>query len=540
MLGQNFVSYFEPHIPYIAFYLFSAGVLFVIIERLKGVGSIFKKKVDNHWVPLVLSLVVFIFLAWWQIARHNNFFTNGLDLGLFIQSLWDVQHLRFPHSTIRGFDNLFGDHFTPIFYLLIPFAWILGADITILLLQPLAIAAGVYVVFRIFAPRFGLLSGLVMSIGYLVFFGHQLALSFDFHPIVIFSALSIYLYRELFLREDFSFRNTAIASVLSLMLQEDISLVVFYFLTIGLGYRTLRGYTFKKVLWLGNLSLLREKMFEVAKNKNVLKGLVLLFLPLVYYVSVQNFVIKPNAPGGEYLYLSHYEPLGSSAGEILIEGIKGPKKVYDQLTSPGEKVDTFLSLAETSGYLYFFDPTAYVLSAFPYTIKFLSNGRFIPYNILHYSSYYYLFSVIAVVGVFLRLQKRPKIILFLTLYLAVATYYSAFAKKEYPYQNIGIEVAHIEANRSFLEELKKIDPEATVLADNRFVPHLAQRDVVEVACHKDRPTLEAHGEYEYTISRPNHEAVLCSPEEQERYFLSDEYEVVFENEAGIIHRKKNQ
>lgn len=519
-----------------------AIVLTLALSRVKSVQKLSRIRTTSVWIPLMLGFFVFVVLAWWQIGRHNNFYTTGLDMGLFIQSLWNIQHFDAPYSTIRGFENIFGDHFTPFFFILSPVAWVLGADLTLLLLQPLAIAIGTCIVYQMINKRFGVLLALVVAGGYSVFFGHQTALSFDFHPITLFSPLSVMLYHELFLRGQVSIRNLTVLVGASILLQEDVSVVVFYMLAIGFVYRY--GGVVADALRKGDIGNRWNKnivkvSLALAKNWKVIYVPLLLLLPIIYYAVVQHYIIAPLGPEDGYLYTKQYEPAGSSMGEVLQTALRSPGIIVNQLTNPNGKINAFLQLAESSGFLYFISPTAILLSLCSFTIKFLNNSVVTPYNVLHYSAYFYVFTIAAVVSVCRRLEKRPTVLLMLTIYIAIITVQLTFIENDYPYERILEETRKVDENREFRAELQKIDKESTVLADNIFVPHLAERKIIDVAYHYHRPTLEAHGNYDYTVEQAQGKSFFeVNQEDKQRFFSDRQYETVFENSVGVIRKRR--
>src|SRR5450759_5640855 len=77
------------------------------------------------FVALGLGAVYFLLYTALSVLRHESYHSFGFDLGLFNQVFWNTtqgrpfestmsQALPIPHS-------LLGDHFSPVFRLLMPF-----------------------------------------------------------------------------------------------------------------------------------------------------------------------------------------------------------------------------------------------------------------------------------------------------------------------------------------------------------------------------------------------------------------------------------
>mgnify|MGYP003874157717 CR=1 FL=1 len=88
-------------------------------------------------IPVFLYTAVFGYLS---IIRHASF-ESFEDLALFDQLLWNIRHGRGPVTTISGNMHLlfhhhfFGEHFSPILYLLAPIAGITKGPEALLILQ---------------------------------------------------------------------------------------------------------------------------------------------------------------------------------------------------------------------------------------------------------------------------------------------------------------------------------------------------------------------------------------------------------------------
>ena len=102
---------------------------------------------------IVLGAVVLyaVLMGFITLTRHYAFRTHALDLGQFAQIAWSISNGDGPWMTLPAM-HAWGDHFSPILYLLAPLAWIAPITPALLIAQTLSLAAGGLVVFA-FARR---------------------------------------------------------------------------------------------------------------------------------------------------------------------------------------------------------------------------------------------------------------------------------------------------------------------------------------------------------------------------------------------------
>lgn len=87
---------------------------------------------------LLMSLAV--------LQRHRSIQTHALDLGYYVQLVWNIGHGNGARVTLPPM-HAWGDHLSPVFYLAAPVAWILPIAQTLLVAQTLVYAAGALALF---------------------------------------------------------------------------------------------------------------------------------------------------------------------------------------------------------------------------------------------------------------------------------------------------------------------------------------------------------------------------------------------------------
>ena len=105
----------------------------------------------ESWLALGLAAAYFLVFATLSVLRHRSYHSYGFDLGLFDQIFWNTtqgrlfestmgQALAVPHSQL-------GDHFSPVFLLLMPFYFAYPHPETLVVIQTLALALGAWPVY---------------------------------------------------------------------------------------------------------------------------------------------------------------------------------------------------------------------------------------------------------------------------------------------------------------------------------------------------------------------------------------------------------
>lgn len=127
-----------------------------------------KKRIDLSWIKMHLRSDYFLLLiiatgyisivSTLAIWSHHSFNTNAWDLGIYSQALYStLNHGKIFYYTSELPGNpsgsLFGIHFSPFLFLLIPVYALYQNPVTLLVLRPIAIAAGVIPLYWIARER---------------------------------------------------------------------------------------------------------------------------------------------------------------------------------------------------------------------------------------------------------------------------------------------------------------------------------------------------------------------------------------------------
>jgi uncharacterized membrane protein len=102
-------------------------------------------------VGILAYSAIFSFVT---LTRHLGLRTHALDLGYYVQLTWNLARGAGPYVSLPEM-NAWGDHLSPIMYLLAPLFWVAPGAGTLLVIQSVALALGALAVFGIAARRLG-------------------------------------------------------------------------------------------------------------------------------------------------------------------------------------------------------------------------------------------------------------------------------------------------------------------------------------------------------------------------------------------------
>jgi uncharacterized membrane protein len=273
-----------------------------MVRRFLDLGSR-----HQGWVALGLGTVYFLVYSTLSLLRHESYHSFGFDLGLFDQIFWNTTQGRPFESTMSQAlpvpHSLLGDHFSPIFLLVMPFYFAFPHPETLLVSQTLALALGAWPVYLLaklklpagYAPLWVLAYFLVIPLAYINLY--------DFHEVAFSVApLGFALYfvergrRGLFL----------LSLLVTFLVKEEMGLI---------------GAAF------GVYILLSKRDWKLGLG--VLAGSLLAFVALI------QLVIPYFAGGHSYPYIAErYAQAGGSARGILTTLVTDPLRIARVVFEP--------------------------------------------------------------------------------------------------------------------------------------------------------------------------------------------------------------
>ena len=401
-------------------------------------------------VGVAAYAVLFSFVT---VGRHYAFRTHALDLGQYAQNLWQLARGREPYDTILGW-HAWGNHFSPIFYLLAPLTLVFSGPAFLLVLQSVALGLGAVPLFLLARARVGAEAGAAIALLYLLNPSLQGINVRDFHPAALAVPL---LLTAMLAAERRRFALFGLATLLTLATREDAAIAV-----VGLG------------LWLALAQ--RRWIFGGA-----LAGASIVWL----FVAIQS-VMPGFRDDATYPYLTaHYSHFGRSLGEILQAPFTHPLRVAGWLFTL-DRVTYLAAMLAPLGFLPLAAPGA-AAGALPALAQNLLSDYPVLYNFhAQYQSFVLPFLMVgAVVGLQRLIDHRLRAprwitpVRVLALAAVVSLVLSAPTANDLALHQWWPDARHRAAYRL----LAMIPPGATVSAAERFFPHLYERNNVYVFPH---------------------------------------------------------
>lgn len=403
------------------------------------------------YIVAALALGYFVLYSVLSVLRHATYHSFGPDLGIFDQIFWNTTQGRFFESTMSLAlptpHSYFGDHFSPVYILLLPAYALVPRPETLLVIQTLFLALGVWPLYLL--TRIKLEPGfqrLVWAFVYFLFLPVAFINLYDFHEMalsVLPLGFAIYFLergqRGLFL----------LSLVSTFLIKEELPLV-------GIGF--------------GAYILLTKR--DLKLGLGVLAGSVVAFLGVVK-------VIIPAFGGGSYAYFTgriafRYPELGANPGDIVSNVVRHPDRLSSILFQP-QKLKFLVGIFGPVLGLSAFSGFAAILVLPTLGILLLSN--YPPQYA--FTSHYSATLIALVIGTsilgFARLPARyrpPVAASLLASSLAFSVLFGGLPfSRHFNAQMFRTEPRYV----AFAPSLALIPPGASVAAENNLTPHLSQR-----------------------------------------------------------------
>ena len=304
---------------------------------------------SDYFILFLIAFFYVIVVSSVAISRHYAFRTNAWDLSIYSQSLYSTLNhgkLLYYTSELPGnpSGSLFGIHFSPFLFLLVPIYAIYQNPVTLLILRPIVISIGLIPLYWILREQ-QLNSRLLtffLAIIYVVFPPINAPLSnFDVEAFLP----ALFLFAIYYLRKG-KLLHSYIFVVLSLMVNEFIPLIIM----------AMAVYFFL---------LHREEIIYGLRSKKITKNAIfsiLLLLTGILWFMLAGAVIthfNPNALSTKW----EWGEFGTSPGEIVTNVLANPAKTINVLFNDGQS--KFLYITSLFGplvFLSFLDPLTLIMT----------------------------------------------------------------------------------------------------------------------------------------------------------------------------------
>jgi uncharacterized membrane protein len=464
---------------------------------------------------LFVWLLTFAFsciLCFVRLYQHYVFQTNCFDLGLEASVAWNTAHGRLFYDSLRDI-NYLADHFSPVYILFVPFVKLFDPAQTLLVIQSLILSASFPAAYLL-ANRFTHSKVLSLSTAFLLIanpFFHYVS-RFDFHPEALAIALLLWLFYFMETRRWYLF---GICLALCLCLKENIPIAV-----TALGIYAV----FKKRLRIVGLML-------------ILSGAAAFYL--------ENAYIMPYFSKGwvNYHWYHRYSHLGPTFKDAIKNILLNPSLFLKPFLLDWTRAKTLYRIVLNTGFLCLLSPTALLALLIVLLQHLLSN--YTPQLVLshHYSSTILPFIVLATsngirnarlilrkIGIQQDTQKKLLIAIILCVIVWMLHNWPGY-------------ITHYDKEKvlSAYNILKEIPPDASVAAQNEFVPHLTARREIKFLFLMPSEVIEKMEFVLLDISntKPHPLTEVSEWKKYMRWLLIDSSFGVFMRDGNIILMKKS-
>jgi uncharacterized membrane protein len=304
---------------------------------------------SDYFILFLIALVYVTVVSSVAISRHYAFRTNAWDLSIYSQSLYSTLNhgkLLYYSCELPGnpSGSLFGIHFSPFLFLLLPIYAIYQNPITLLILRPVAISLGLiplYWILREQHPNRRLLTFFI-AIVYVVYTPINASVSnFDVEAFLP----ALFLFAMYYLKKG-KLLNAYVFVVLALMVNEFVPLII---MSMAVYFSLLH----------------RKEIIRGLRSKKITKNAIfaiLLLLTGIFWFMLSGAVIthfNPNALSTKW----EWGEFGTSPGEIVTNALTNPAKTIGVLFRDGQ--NKFLYITSLFGplvFLSFLDPLTLIMS----------------------------------------------------------------------------------------------------------------------------------------------------------------------------------
>jgi uncharacterized membrane protein len=259
---------------------------------------------------LAAAIVIYAALfSFFCIMRHLSSKFGDPDFSIFDQGFYTALRHGMPFFNTYEDGSHFGKHFSPIFYLLLPFYAIYPSTVTLVILQSLAVGLGAWGIFLIAKERLG--PGTALGFALLFLLYHPLhGVNYDQFNELCFVVAPLAFALYFFLRRQFA--PFWVCIILVLMCKEDAPFTV--------------------IFW--GIYCLAAAFVESRATRGrppaplLINGALLILAGTLYLYCVLDIIIPHFSASGKYVYVAgRYGYLGSSIPEVLKTIVLNPFRI---------------------------------------------------------------------------------------------------------------------------------------------------------------------------------------------------------------------
>ena len=304
---------------------------------------------SDYFILFLIALVYIIIISITALARHNAFRTNAWDLSIYSQSLYTTfNHGKLLYYTCELPGNpagsLFGIHFSPFLFLLVPIYGIFQNPITLLVLRPIVISLGLIPLYWILREQFPNSKILIFFIAIIYVIYPPITAPLSNFDVEVFLP-ALFLFAIHYLRKG-KLVKTYVFVILALMTNEFVPLII---MSMALYF----------VLWQRKDIL--DGLLSKRLSKNAIFAILLLVTSVAWFLSASAVIsnVNPNALSTKW----EWGEFGNSPREIVTNVLTNPIKTIEVFLRDGQ--NKFLYITSLFGplvFLSFLDPVTLIMT----------------------------------------------------------------------------------------------------------------------------------------------------------------------------------
>lgn len=403
------------------------------------------------WSVVAIAFLFCVVFGAFSVLRHRTYHSFGDDLGVFDQIFWNTTQGRPFESTISlGISQphfFFGDHFSPIYWVIMPIYALFPRPETLVIIQTIAISAGVVPIYLL--ARSKLEPGLIRLswvLAYFLFLPVAFIALFDFHE----TTLAILpLGFAIYFVETGRHRWFILSLLVAFLVKEEMPLI-----GIGIG------------------------AYIILKRDAPLLGIGVVLVSAAVFATIVGAIIPSFAQGRSYAYVGYrYSALGTTWRQIFVSLLTKPVtvgKVLLQAKKAAFLVGIFgpvLGLSALSGWaaLMLLPTLGYLLLSnyepqYSFTLQYAA--PLVPLVLAT--------SIIGLARLSRPAQSRVALAVVISSILFSVVVGDMPFSRRFDFNNFRVEARY----EQFERVLAMIPPSASVSAENNLTPHLTHRRYV--------------------------------------------------------------
>lgn len=324
-------------------------------------------------ILLVIAYCLYLFVL--TLTRFYNFQSEAIDVSYYRVTVDELSRFQIPRIWDDKQVFVWGDHFEPILFFLVPLYWIFKSPHVLIVFQValvLLAAIPLFLVAKEKLKNFYLSISLVVA--YLLFGGLEFGYMYGLHPI-LFAPFFLFWLHYFYVKKNWKLYFVFL--FLSLFVKEEISLTLIFF-----------------------------GIYILLFKKNIRVGLPTIIISFLWAFLCFKIIFPTFNLGVGFRHLGQY-------GGSVINFVKNPGLFFSTLASPDYKLNTFIVSYGAFAFLPLVYPPAFLITIPAILEKLLSNN-IAGMNGFHYSAV--IISVVAIasvesLGIYLKI-KNPKFKIF--------------------------------------------------------------------------------------------------------------------------------